>query len=733
MSERIITTELSRQDRPYVLVHDDTEYVMNQSTSQDRTELHYPINRETGEPASHRLFTADKPDKTVVVIPNSNNVAPEETTEFTETSSDLVNATASDTAQLYVDTYGKEKTVFRPTVMSVSKDQWNRVEFTTPSIAADPNIPLIVLAKAAQPARHGARGGGEIPARPAEAKILNDHINPEQIVNGAVNVGPGDKLVVVDRRKFESTDPAAIDNLLQPDAFMLAMLDGTVITNLSRPASEVRTAATGNKRLKHKQKQAAVEGETVVHASQPEGQAKDNTPSINVASQPAVALNSVSHKHVYSQPFGPVPAPQVVPSASHEALERLRALKSNPDNTQGAVNARQRVGERYVMSDVERAARDAYNSADQELATQEAHRYKIGMFAFKKSRERANTELDSVARAYADQTGVFDAIQEAKYRTMMPDMSDAELAQKMANYHTAKLRLHKLRTEEEFNTTGKFGKLSEWHDKLSAKYSKLGRKEKIIFAIGVGATSIVVGGVLASVGAGVSVAGAGVMAGAKLYKTYMQSRADLYARDQDVTALPSADSEGVTKSTAQLQEEALERMQITRQARIEKTDRINKRARVTMAIGATALIGGGAAHFVQQNWSEIQGVFHSMFDHNSNLPDTQMSAGSDPDLNPHHEYTFHHETTSAPAQAPAAPEVHHFNPDAYRVDTGQGWYETFSRMGIGNPTEQANLLQKVGPELVKRGIAYPMGDGTLGISRPGMLSQDVLELIQNSR
>jgi hypothetical protein len=67
------------------------------------------------------------------------------------------------------------------------------------------------------------------------------------------------------------------------------------------------------------------------------------------------------------------------------------------------------------------------------------------------------------------------------------------------------------------------------------------------------------------------------------------------------------------------------------------------------------------------------------------------------------------------------------------VESGEGWYQTFSEMGITNPTEQANLLQKVGPELQARGWAYPTGDGSYGIIRPGSLPKDVLDLIKNSR
>lgn len=73
-----------------------------------------------------------------------------------------------------------------------------------------------------------------------------------------------------------------------------------------------------------------------------------------------------------------------------------------------------------------------------------------------------------------------------------------------------------------------------------------------------------------------------------------------------------------------------------------------------------------------------------------------------------------------------------FSSRAYMVDHGQGWYETFDRMGIPS-SEQADLLKRVGPNLQTSGWAYLMEDGQWGISQPGQLPQDVLEYIWNNR
>lgn len=83
--------------------------------------------------------------------------------------------------------------------------------------------------------------------------------------------------------------------------------------------------------------------------------------------------------------------------------------------------------------------------------------------------------------------------------------------------------------------------------------------------------------------------------------------------------------------------------------------------------------------------------------------------------------------------APVIETAPAFSPEASNVEPGEGWYQTFNEMGITDSTEQANLLKKVGPELQARGLAFPMENGLWGISNQNQLSNDVLELIKNSR
>jgi hypothetical protein len=79
-----------------------------------------------------------------------------------------------------------------------------------------------------------------------------------------------------------------------------------------------------------------------------------------------------------------------------------------------------------------------------------------------------------------------------------------------------------------------------------------------------------------------------------------------------------------------------------------------------------------------------------------------------------------------------SPDVMTFSPAAHDIHGGEGWYETFNDMGIPK-AEWQTLLQKTGPELSTHGWAYEMSNGSWGITHPGNLPQDMLELIQKNR
>ena len=259
---------------------------------------------------------------------------------------------------------------------------------------------------------------------------------------------------------------------------------------------------------------------------------------------------------------------------------------------------------RYVFSDEQLAIRDAYRTGDAQLARAEARRFRVGMLAGKEKRNQIEAEIEPAAIAYINQAQLFDEVQEQKYRTMFPDISDEALAKKMASYHTAKQRLHDLRTEHEAeNGYHKFGALSKAHNKISSWYGGLSRKEKL----GVAGAGVVAAGLLGLALSPLGAAGVGILAGAKGYRSYMQSRSKLYERPTEVETIQSTNEQG-SKTLDDLQIEARDKMTAARSERIEKTDKVNRSARITTALGGLVL-GGALVQQAVEHWGDIQHFF----------------------------------------------------------------------------------------------------------------------------
>lgn len=447
------------------------------------------------------------------------------------------------------------------------------------------------------------------------------------------------------------------------------------------------------------------------------------------------------------------PAPQIfpineplatsAPSASSQARERMRQSKDDDQDTPAAP--------RFVETDHYTQARDAYAAANQELARGVAARTKLGMFARRKTREASDQEIAAQQAAYERTAEVFDTIQvekwisngivdawKAKDPSLTDDQINERMAQKLANYHTAKQRLHNLHAEHEFRQQkGKFGKLSEWNDRASEWYAGLGKKEKIAASIG----ATVVGGALGVVAAPLGVIGGAGIVAAKVWKTSMQTRSGLYEGPKQVDALKATDG-GRLKTTDEMRREFSERMTQARTGKIENADRINRRARYA-TLASAAFLGAGILSHVDVVRDAYQGATEQLGDwlNGGGRPGVGVETGTGAgavDGAPNGASEVGSGSNAPTAEAPVAPAPapnpeYQFSSAARTVVAGEGFYNTFAEMGITNPAEQASLLQKVGPELVARGIAYPMADGTYGISRPGALSQDVLELIQKNR
>ena len=146
-----------------------------------------------------------------------------------------------------------------------------------------------------------------------------------------------------------------------------------------------------------------------------------------------------------------------------------------------------------------------------------------------------------------------------------------------------------------------------------------------------------------------------------------------------------------------------------------KESKKSSRKITILALGTIAVAGGVIS------WK--LGAFDNLFGHhhgggNGSGVDATLPGGGD--------------TAPTAPTNPTTPEVVNFSDTARNVHAGEGWYETYQDMAIPQ-AEWHDLLQKTGPELQTHDWAYQMADGTWGISRPGTLPQDMLELIQKNR
>jgi hypothetical protein len=368
------------------------------------------------------------------------------------------------------------------------------------------------------------------------------------------------------------------------------------------------------------------------------------------------------------------------------------------------------------------------------------------MFSTRKTREALDRETSAAAEIYDEQADIFEQIQIDHWRASEPDMTGEELAEKLAEYHTSKQHLHDLHIRNEFHQTrGRFGKLSEWNDRASEWYAGLSRKKRIGVAAGGLAVGAVLGGVAAAgsavLGTGVAVAGGAVLASGKLYKTSMQARSDLYKEADQADQIHAKHENGDLKSQDELRFEAHTRRERRRQERVERADRINKRARIITYVGAAALAAGIGMRYI--DFGAIGNWFHRTLpfgDDQRPSPSLTPTPSNSPPIGVLEGPIGNADGSSLTpperppvAEQPSVPITPEYSVDAMTVEDGEGWYQTFNETGITDAAEQASLLREIGPELQARGWAYPRSDNGYGISHPGILPKDILDLIKHGR
>ena len=325
-------------------------------------------------------------------------------------------------------------------------------------------------------------------------------------------------------------------------------------------------------------------------------------------------------------------------------------------------------------------ARTSYDKADNELAGKVARRLKLGMFASKKTRETATTDVEAVHAEYERMSETFDAIQIEKWKINNPDITDEEIDHKLANFHEAKLRLQGLRAQHEIvNGPGKFGKLSKLNNKATEWFAGLSRKQKI--AVGVGgivvgaAAGLAVAAAGTVLGGAAGVIGGGLLAGGKVYKTTAQTRAGLHRNTTVVDKADFKNANGSYKSIDELRAQSSASFKKSLDQRAEKADKINKKAK-WMTIASVAMLGAGVAghiDVVHDAYKAVEGQIADYWgfgDHHDITPPVDRQgggSGSNPvsplgsgDVNPNHQYSFPHHDDVGPVAPPAPvlpPEV----------------------------------------------------------------------------
>ncbi len=144
-------------------------------------------------------------------------------------------------------------------------------------------------------------------------------------------------------------------------------------------------------------------------------------------------------------------------------------------------------------------------------------------------------------------------------------------------------------------------------------------------------------------------------------------------------------------------------------------EKMTKRKKVGVVLGAVAVVGVAAWAVLNRDTHQGSGTFFT-----DTLNTLDIDGASD-----------RVQEMADQASKQTADMQPAFSNEAFTVTSGEGWYQTFADMNIP-VSERTELLDKIGPELVERGVAYQMGD-SYGISEPGRLSEDVLQLIQDSR
>lgn len=337
------------------------------------------------------------------------------------------------------------------------------------------------------------------------------------------------------------------------------------------------------------------------------------------------------------------------------------------------------------------------------------------------------TELDAVTREV-------EAAQIAKWQA--EGKTDEEVAEALAERANGRVA-DRPKDRQEAMVAGTFlGKRYE-------QYANLSRGKKLVAKVAIGlAFASAVAATAATLGVGGAVFATVGVATSRGYRTYMLQQTELFASQNGPAPDPIEfkNSDGSLRTHDEIIGEAEQKDNEQLDARIDDGDKVKRKA-VYMAMGAVAL--GGAVHAVEHVanlgiWNDGHSVNakpQPIASPNSPETTTPNSGSVDTGTTPdkvHEKIPTMGGSGSESAPTGSTAEI---GDAAHVIKMGEGWYQTFSEMGIANPHDQAALLNDdvLMGKLANIKLAYPdenIGGWGIRMTPDGRMPQPAIDLIR---
>lgn len=355
---------------------------------------------------------------------------------------------------------------------------------------------------------------------------------------------------------------------------------------------------------------------------------------------------------------------------------------------------------------------------------------------FQEALDESRAELDAVTREVeAAQIAVWQAA----------GQTDEQIAEALAQRGDTRANDRADSRHQALVDSTRFGKSFEW-------YSNLSRGKKLLVKLGVGAIVAVSAAVAtATLGIGGSVVAVGGTAISRGYRAYTLRRAEIYGNGGADPGAPEPEkiahknADGSLRSHDEIIDEAQQRDDENLNNQIEQGDKIKRRAFLigagSVAVGSVMLLAEHAADAGM--WGHDSSSSHAAAQPTKPEMESGGSGASGDGSGAHEPVPTVDDSSHEPVPTvdgtghESVPTV--AGPDAATeavriINSGEGWYQTFSEMGIANPHDQAALLNDdvLMGKLANMHLAYPdnsVGGWGIRMTADGHMPQTALDLI----